>query len=33
MESEDETSESESEDEELHRRIRRSNAFVAYESS
>ena len=33
MESEGETSESESEDEELHRRIVRSNTFVAYESS
>ena len=33
MDSEDDTSESESDDEELHRRIGRSNAFIAYESS
>jgi hypothetical protein len=33
MDSEDETSESESDDEELHRRIGRRNAFITYESS
>ena len=33
LESEDETSEAESENEELHRRLGRSNAFIACESS
>ena len=33
MDSEDDTPESESDDEELHRRIGRSNAFIANESS
>ena len=33
MDSEDEATDSESDDEEFNRRIRRSNAFIAYESS